>query len=463
MKFLRNRDDGQENAAHTLQANKKRKKDSAQTKAEDVSAFFTSTQPALAKSPSNIAPQGEHQSPNPPTVRNTGRATWMQEAIVEPVATGPNANLEDGALHHRTSSRGTGHKSTSYFSWSDSLRPPSAASTEAEAFQIVSRHCLEDSKQAPVEGQYVRCVTFSQPNLLSVNRNASAISADRMRVSSAASALFERSRPHRPPQHSSSSSSPGARLVTRAADYHTTESGNLPSSMLPIVRSGAAAERMTFPMTEPAWGRSCRKESAARAARLDLADIATQRLETCGNSHVPASMTEGPRHCDDVFLTQSGHAPTQAALHDGDHSADRQPNTVRQAEGITYRGNVQRPTLRFLAPNMQRSRVPSFSCPSLYVQQEQMKHMRARVNVDEGDDAWHAGSAYNQQTRQSDLVFQGEYDGISSGSVPWDTGEDMEDVGRETLGHVAGTAERVQGREHTGVARTGFWRPQRLY
>ncbi|KAF2281299.1 uncharacterized protein EI97DRAFT_25754 [Westerdykella ornata] len=127
MKFLQKQTDQPEATAQPGLTRKKRKKDHAHAKEEEISAYFTSVRPALAERDVNTRAKGDGQWRIPEGAEGEcARFTHADNAL-------PTVEVPRRASFLGFGSKGPEHRSGSYISWSESIRAPSVPPLQARA------------------------------------------------------------------------------------------------------------------------------------------------------------------------------------------------------------------------------------------------------------------------------------------------------------------------------------------
>lgn len=440
MKFLQDSANRQDCAVKSSQANKKRKKDYAWTKEEDISAFFTSTRPTLADTHENTVPKSDHLSNS----AATRRTAYPERARETPGILGlalRTAESNGSASKPRTGSRRRNHDPISYFSWSGSTRAPSAAPAQLETPLIVPKKLFGFSRHKYADGQCSRRATADQQMPTCDRSGLATTVVDRAMVSSA---IRECSRLQSPPRCSYALQS--LELRTRVADCCTAEIAALPQSIPPELNTGIiAAEHLDSPVRRERFRRESHGSEATIAPRQH------QRLVSCESLQLPTSVNVVPQYHDHLSQAKShwtrsfGAGATRAR-------ARELAETARQPGRISYRGSAQ------------AYRPSNFSGPiSFYVQQEQQQQLPLQYDLERDYDCQNADVAYADHVCESGTLEREDFDDVSERSALTEQMEEI-DFRPEELGHVAdGIVEQAQKCEKTGVVGPSFWQPHRLY
>ena len=240
MKFLRNNDGGKDHTTQAPDAKKKRKKDHVRTKEEDISAFFTTARPALADTDANAQAKSGR-----PTGVSTGSKADLRTPMRDPSraleTAVPMVDSEQKASYLGFGSRGPRHESTSYFSWSESIRAPSVTPGNPMDASIDREKCVgarsRDTRQTPCG----RSTADHHKMPSSFVGDRVTATSNRFRTSSVVPAPSGMSRSQSLPHLSS----PPRRsyLVNRAFNRHAHEDLTSPSSMPPVLQGYPHAGR----------------------------------------------------------------------------------------------------------------------------------------------------------------------------------------------------------------------------
>ena len=439
MKFLRNDHGGKDRTTQASDAKKKRKKDHARTKEEDISAFFTSVQSALADTNSKTMAKNKHLLVNTSVATKADRPRRTREPSNVPDKAVPTVESESKASKLGYGSRGPRHESTSYFSWSEPVRAPSITLVRPKSTSTVHRKRLDLSNREILEIPYGGHTAVRQQTLSSIRRVPTATTADRVRVSSVAPMPSGLSRSHSLPQRSSSPRRPN--LVDRA--------GTSPSSIPPALRTRVNAEHQSIPMAEGSIRTSYTNGDAVSAQGRVSTDVA--------NPQQSFSLGEVLQNCNDMSQAERGRVPSRRDYRVEAHFLSRPPDTNRQARCVSYQRTAQAPTVRFVAPDAQPSRPPNFSGPSFYTQQEHRQRLPVQFDLEENGDCQHSDVVGQGYIGENDLLDQGDFEPVLYGIMA-----DLDDDCKGP-GYVVDGTEQMPEPEYTRVVGAGFWRPNKLY
>jgi hypothetical protein len=463
MKFLRNNRGGNDHTAQASDGKKKRKKDHTQTKEDDISAFFTSVRPALAETDGNILTKSERATKSTaatkPSHHGRARAPSTVPSLVVPVV-----ESEGRASYLEFSSRAPCHESTSYFSWSESVRAPSVTPGRQKTASTTHRKRIDPSDREVEEVAHYRHASVQQHAPSSVVREPTNASLERAGMSSRAPLLSGLSRSQSLPRPASSPRRPNP--INQASQHRTTHEMTSPSSMPLVLRSHVASENREDHMgVDSRSGRSIRashaRENAVSAHSWSSTYAARNAVlhETPLRPSIPGSVLQ---HCNDTSQADRRQAASRRSHYTNISFSPGVHDPVHQARRGSCRRIAPAPTVRFLAPDIQPSRRPSLSAPSFYVQQEYRQrlpgHFEFEVDYDLGAPGF-VGQAY---IREPELLEQENFQGMPEEPVSYGTMEDSDDS-VAGLDYAADDVEPIRNSGYTNVVTPGFWRPNKLY
>jgi hypothetical protein len=459
MKFLRNNNRGKDHTTQAPDTKKKRKKDHTRTKEEDISAFFTTARPALAdtdgdaqaKSRRTTVTPARSKAECPRPTRDTSRA---------PGTAIPAVDSEGQASYLGYGSRGPRHESTSCFSWSESIRAPNTtpgkpmdASTDQDKHVDAGNR---DSDQAPLG----RSTPDHHKMPSSVMGDRVIATSNQFQMSSVAPVPSGMSRSQSLPHPFSPPRRPS--LVNQAINCYTHEDLTSPSSMRPVLQGYPRAGHQEEPTTEGSirtpyiseMTESMRRRTSIAALRDQSAHERPRRLVEPGGTL---------RHYEETSAA-SQEVPTRR-----DRCTEAQPparpfDTDQRSRRILSRRTVEVPTVRFAVPDARSSRLPNFSGPSIYVQQERRQLLPVSLSFDDdGDYDYPDGDGCGQEyISDAGMLDHEDFEQLPDEQLPYGLMEELNDDG-EGLDYVADGGQQVQEPEHTSVVTPGFWRPNRLY
>ncbi|KAH7087047.1 hypothetical protein FB567DRAFT_444090 [Paraphoma chrysanthemicola] len=442
MKFLQ-KDKGQPEPAISYEPPKKRRKRGhVHTKEGEISAYFTSARPALAERDINVtlehaSEKGTGQAVPPRHVSQRERTQSTRSAGVLPTVETSEQRPQLGFV-----TRGPRHESTSYVSWSESVRAPGSvprrpdAVLNAAAIQLEIPPYRVDEATATAEDN-----VLSKPTAVPVTDRKTDESTERFRISSFEPPHNRVSRSHSYPRQSSSPRK--AQLVDRAAKFKSTESLASPSSMPPVMGRYVSAEHEGRPRSRRQTTDSG-KDPACFAKNLSAHAGAAEGHET-QQYEAEASSDLGYviQQCEQTFHARR-RAPELRDRYGMRESNDMMsmpwyPHRVHEPDRV--------PVVRFAG--LQSPEVPNFPGVIIYDQQ---------ANRQQGLD----GFLYDEE-------FLNDEDDMLRNERDWDEGQRQVDfvAGGETgYGdeYVYEDADAVRSRawDNSVVAR-GFWRPNKLY
>lgn len=462
MKFLRNIDGGKDHTMHAPDTKKKRKKDHARTKQEDISAFFTAARPALADTEAQAKSK---RATNVPAGSKADRPRPMGDSSRAPETFIPTVDSEDKASSLCFSSRGPRLESTRYFSWSESIRAPTVTPVKPMDTSTDRGKRVDAWNRDTCQVRLGRSTTGRRemPSSVVVDR-VTAIS-NRFRMSSVAPIPSGMSRSQSLPHSSSSPQRPI--LVNRAVNRHTYEDVTWSSSMPPVLQGYIHAGHQEDPATE----------GSGRASYIgEITESMRRRASTDALSHHsaherPQRLVESAgalQHYKKASETASKRVPARKVHLRTDRTGAQHParslDTDRQSRRGLSRKIVEVPAVRFVAPDARSSRLPNFSGPSIYVQQErrQLCPVSPTFESDDGyiyPDGDGCGQGY---IREAGILDHEDFEELPDEQIPFGLMEELDDD-VEGLDYVADDVEQVQELRHTSVVTPGFWRPNRLY
>ncbi|KAF2627751.1 hypothetical protein BU25DRAFT_448249 [Macroventuria anomochaeta] len=464
MKSLRTDHGANDHTTQASDAKKKRKKDHARTKEEDISAFFTSIRPALADTDENILAKSGHPTTNTFVATKADRPGRTREPSNVPDTAVPTVESKGKVSYLGFGIRGLRHESTSYFSWSESIRAPSITPVRPKTMSTVQKKRLDSSNQDVAEDLHGRHTAVRQSILSSVMREPPTATAERFRVSSTAPIPSGLSRSQSLPQHSSSPRRPN--LVDRALHRRMTEHVTSPSSTLPVLQAGVNAEYPAIPITEGSRsGRTIRTSYASENAVLGQGRTSTdvaRRLVSYESRQQPSSLAGVLQHCNDAHQVECRQATSRRSRHAEAPFSPAPYDIIQQTGRTSYQRTTPAPTVRFLAPEAQPSRLPNFSGPSFYAQQEHRQHLPVHFNLEEDSGYQHPDIVDKEYIGAADLLDQEDFEGLPGEPVSCAMMNGFDDD-MGGLDYVGDGVEQMQEPEHTNIVAPGFWRPNRLY
>ncbi|KAH6638376.1 hypothetical protein C7974DRAFT_159766 [Boeremia exigua] len=451
MKFLRNGHDEQDYAAQPSQTKKKRKMDHTRRKEEDVSAYFTSARPALADTHGGAVPSSTHSLLMSSAAVRPSRPERARELGVSDVAVQTNES-EGNALYPMTGRGGPSHESSSYFSWSDSVRAPSTAPVQARDRLTVGGRRFDILNREVEEVQHHRHSQAREQMPASVSLFGIS-SAEKPKVSSIAPKSVGLARSPLSLQRSPSLQQSG--LIDRAA-CHSVERATSSSWKPPHWQTQINAEGTTLPRVGRSDQTAYTNDNAPSAQRRISIDVPNCPL-SYQSLQCPTDLDEVLQYYNNSSLAVSQQVSSQDNL-DRVCPASGPQSTAQQARRVPPRVTAYAPTARFDVPSVQQFSLPNFSGPNSYVVQEQQL-VPSQLDVGKGSDCQDTGITDDADTCESEMLDQGSFEGFSGESS---LGEVVEDIDDGLVG-VVDQVEQRQEPEHAKLLGRGFWRPHRLY
>lgn len=458
MKFLQNHHGGNDDTTQALDSKKKQKKDHARTE-EDISAFFTSTRPALVETDGNIL--ADSACPTGPSARaKTDRPRPMQDPSRVSGTAVPTVESETKASYLGFGSRGPHPESTNYFSWSKSIRAPSIApgkpmGTLTDQDKAIDAQVQETHQIPPGRGTSVH---QNMPS--SVVDGLVTATSNRVRLSSVAPMPQGMLRSQSLPQ---SSSSPARNnLANHSVNPHTYQDVHLPSSMPPVSQDHLLTGRKVEPGTEGSVMTCHKSDRLESMRRRSATDVWSQ--DSGRGRHTLIELGETSRYYNDMSEAELQQAQTRKGCRTEVQPSARLLDTERQSRRSLYCRTAEVPTVRFAAPDIGSSGLQNFPCPSIYVQQEQRQRQPGDLAFeDNGGYCYSDGDVLGQEyMSEAGMLDHEDFEDLLDGQVPYGLTEELDDD-VEDLDYVADGVDQVQEREHASVATPSFWRPNRLY
>lgn len=475
MKFLQKHRVQPEPAYPAGGPKKKRKKDHVHSKEEEISAYFTSVRPALAEKDLN---NQARESPTRQTIPRDVQRGRQPSSLADHAI--PTIEVSDkGPSHLGFGGRGPRHDTSSYISWSKSIRAPSATSRHGHAGSGVNADHLEAARAAKDRANTgVESALYSHTPP-SIHKRLTNGSGDRFFVSSSTPANQRTSRAHSYPQHTCSLEPSGIKQQT--GRRHTTDTAASPSSMpaaLPVhpEAAGECREPGNGP-PRPAEDSIRRPSYPAvaphRSSILDE-DHSNRGVPESSDPHTSSTLGRLLQQCNTAFDDHRRQVAATASLESMVH-ADIEPVPIsRHDRPMAAAGSFGQirslPTVRFSGVKTHYPPVPAFEAPNIYEEQERrLERERHTVGISRADfvDPYVNDTEMGTFGGKKDFEYLGDY-----GGPEW---EDMPPSGKLGLDSEAGyqvegpvqplqahdaAAESPGGGE---VVARGFWRPNKLY
>jgi hypothetical protein len=458
MRFLQKEKDQPESAPQYGTTKKKRKKDHKHTKEGEISAFFTAVRPVLAEDDGNIRPIGVRaDNSKTATASNREREQSLKSSTVL-----PTIEVSEKAPFLRSRSRDPRHESTSYVSWSDSVRASDLTYERLKHMQanekeshVLSKHRDDGAANLGEDTEFKR--TVPSP----VTRQQRNESSGRFRISSMAPSQARISRSHSYPQEASSPRK--VNLVDRAVEVRSTDSVASPSLRPHLV---TADTRIEDPRPGPSVNSNLTEYSAMRRPATSQVTRSRQVEPTSNSDMVMEQQTSSDlgmaiQQCHHTFQYQrrAVESPRQRstalrAIDIGDRYSH--PPATRQA--------CRRPVVRFSEVELPSSRLPNFPGPSIYEQQTYQRRDHSHIKLD--DDALLDNSYVAEQNitnGDDDMLYEdGDWEAqLEEPLLYEETGIVEDEYEMEELRAPHSTVQHLTS--HSGVVAPGFWRPNKLY
>ncbi|KAF2855415.1 hypothetical protein T440DRAFT_385369 [Plenodomus tracheiphilus IPT5] len=463
MKFLQKHVEQSGSPRKPAVTTKKRKKDHAHSREGEISAYFTNVRPALAEKHQN-APDRRRAR-----VKETVLKPFQQEQEQRPVDDPAVHTIE---THNKTlylgfGNRGPRHESTSYVTWSESIRAHST--TPSRPLNRSSYH----ERQLSPHGRK----TFSRS--IDVGR-ASSIPCTQPSIY-----RFEGS--HLTGRSKSSSTDPQSRLVSRSQSFPwrtlsprrvdaidrtaklQTAKAGFWSSMPPFLSvhtelSDARARQLSDvgKATPKATHVPCTKQQSIIERRT-----ASEEGYASNIMPSPSSDLDGVIHqCNETFQQRSRRRPTTknhnySARHEASRSARRAERQINLDLDLTAQ---QPPRVRFAGMELRSAALANFAGPGIYEQQAQEEQTPQSCSGEE------VLGPHNLEGGYLDKDYDNNT-GMASEEQAW---EGMPDTtfayGHEVRAGIYGGEDEPETEtcvQHVAsgdsVVAAGFWRPNRLY
>lgn len=449
MKFLQREKDQPEPALEQGTAKKKRKKDHVQTKEGEISAFFTSVRPALAEKDTNV--------PTKPArvVENLNTTIRHHEPEQSSKSSGVVTTIEfpGKGSYLGFGSRGPRHESTSYVSWSESVRSPGLTPRRPKHPPVENHDPFEVSNHrrlgSTISGN--GDARFKVPEPSTARKLRSNESAERFQMSSVALSQNRMSRSHSYPQHTSSPRK--LDLVDRAAKFQSTESVGSPSSMPPFMskRTRVDVEHRESGVSARSATRQKDKNWAIHNTVMNSQQPEGHIDDVCETS---SDLGRAIQHCNRTFSARRRITEPHRSHREAD--APYISNEVTRVAQVATPKTHRRPTVRFQEIEPAAPRVPNFSGRSIYQQQAERMHFPEAIIEEEFPDFY---------SREEELMYSQtnapDWDDEVEGPPSYEGEYSAADLGLEAPGAMVDSVQRIST-DNTVVA-PGFWRPNKLY
>jgi hypothetical protein len=435
MKFLRNNGGKNENSKDTPDAQRRRRKDNPRTKEEDISAFFTSARSMLADKDRDVKPGNDHAATK---IQRSER----RRAPIQPEAAVTAFVRRQSQLYSNKSS--PRQMSTSYVSWSESLR---ASGSERQTGRKT-----EQTRRTDRSSQTNPKVRFERHTALRQQHVPSSLvfepSVDKSDLARAPPIVPV------PTNLSDSQSLPGRsfshrrmHFVDQAAGGDQIEEVVRPLSMSPVLEADVEAEEFKLPQTKrlnkrPDMGRMLSNQEQGSTG-------AVSTLDCHASPRRSKSLGEVLQQCNNMEFWEARP-----------HTMNDQPfKSNHETRHGSRRSATQGSREHSIAPDTQTWRLPNFPSPSFYEQQEHRQRLPVPSDLQNGLQL--VDAADDDYVFESDLLSQDCNDEMWDGPVSCEL-DGIGDEGGVGFDCAAYGVDQMQT-EHRGLADLGFWRPNKLY
>ncbi|KAF2437369.1 hypothetical protein P171DRAFT_400076 [Karstenula rhodostoma CBS 690.94] len=430
---------------------KKRKKDQAHVKEDEISAYFTSVRPTLAEQDLNV----HTKKPSHRKLRDASRSLRQPSSVVDQAIL--TVEPADQTSYPGSGGRGPRHESGSYVSWPESVRVPSLTPAHGRVEAAKSSGQLDSTRGGRTGNNVGGEVLHSPPIPPITTRHLVDNIGGRFQVSSLPPTNERLSRSHSLPQHTSSPRR--INLVDRAARRRTLEDVASPSSMPPFV-STHSGHRRHIPASR--GHTHCVQPPDPTVHRDVSLDHETEPLahDDLGQ-HTSSSLGRILQECNTAFHEKR---IAEALQHKSQGPYPRVPVQSNMRQTPEAYPTVRRiPSVRFAGVDeLYYPAVPKVAGPSLYERQEEELYGHA-------DQLFYEEGALPPPQDMHDVYFDEE--AFDYAEQDWDDEAELADdgvgadppVNEADVHHLDGNiADRVHGRAGI-VAKPGFWRPHKLY
>ncbi|KAF2634169.1 hypothetical protein P280DRAFT_414355 [Massarina eburnea CBS 473.64] len=458
MKFLQSQRAQPEPDPLRENATKKRKKVRSHAKDADMSAYFAAVRPALAEKDVNTqAKEGTRRE----RLQENDRCKQHSAPAVTTAI--PTVESTDHASYLAFGSRGPNQANGSYISWSESIRAPSDMPARRRIGSSTNIGQLDPIHDEQTKGDTASGVTLhSQAAVPSVIRQMPGGSGGRFQLSSLPPANSRLSRSHSLPQRTSSPQR--VNLIDRAAKRRTLESATSPFSMPPL-----AAERTNLHTYQPAHVDASVESRGAAFTSQQQNNVHRETNNSRREQDSIVSYEMDPRtsssferltlNCNTKFNEMRrtnaspdvDPAPSNIPIRGGARALLGSLATVQRTPTVRFGGveEIRRPTLN------------SFSGPGIYELQAQRQsdnnQQPAYPSFDTPQEPYLDENGYFGMERM-------DYDrqGWEGPSVPYEADFTERPDDLDKLYEVEPRRDGIV-EPNTATARTGFWRPHKLY
>ncbi|KAF2186857.1 hypothetical protein K469DRAFT_571033 [Zopfia rhizophila CBS 207.26] len=457
MKFLQKHRGQPEVTPRTGAAQRKRKKDHAQAKQEEISAYFTSSRPVLAEKDVNTQAKGEprRRSLVPDLDHKPARSTVIDNAI-------PTVELPEKPSYLGFGSTGPRHESGNYISWSESIRAPSTTPIHRQAVSTVDVGQLD-----PIHGRRA-CMNMDAENAVQSLKDQTSIvkvitdgSGERFDVSSLAPADHHVSRSHSFPIHSRS---PRPLNQFGQVGRHVTKgTATYPSSMPASVphHGDTNKARNRRVQIESYHGSITTSRSPASSQLIRRQTEPKNRVTDDVDPQTSSTLGRLLRECDSTFIDRR-HQEDGAYDH---NCLEVQPPAMPDNERrMIYPGSYvvgqQGSSVRIPRVDLHRPRLPMLAGPSIYEEQAQRQTFIQEPHV---DDRQPMEESYMREREYDSGDFVFEYYDQELGAPQDETAAYELGVGPSGEGFVLSYPVEESVEQSATFVTGGFWRPHKLY
>ncbi|KAF2468098.1 uncharacterized protein BDR25DRAFT_344409 [Lindgomyces ingoldianus] len=467
MKFLQKNKGQPEAVPQAGLPMKKRKKDHAQAKQEEISAYFTSLRPVLAEKDANIQAKGG--SCRQSLVRDLDHEHKRSSLIDNAV---PTVELPDKEAYLRVGGRVARHESGSYVSWSESVRPssPTIFPRAGSTIDVGKLAAILDRRDG--ERMYITDPLHSRPDASSIARHITDGSGGCFEISSLAPANHQASRSHSLPQRTSSPRASNTVDRARRSNRKGDETIASPASTQAAIPQAAKPSGIIAgcPNVKNSIGlentaHSPKKTELVHDNHAD--ELAVGHTEMAVNTIEPPSSSSLGRilqECNSAF--DEGRRRVVASYgYNSLHVEPRLDSEKETASPQLHRVSQRTPAVRFTGVEIGQPHRPNFSRPSIYEEQAERQYLMQQQHAIEYEPE-HDAYTRDDKCIVDDGDDEGNYYGLDLGYPPeeitsYDFGADVaEDDLASPHGIDRGGESFVQ---RDGVVVEGFWRPHKLY
>lgn len=465
MRFLRIDHGEIEDNAQGPDLKKRRRKDRARTKEDDISTFFTSVRPALADVGGNKPAKGVRQTTHAPVVKSSRREQEPERKREQPAVLDsalPTNEAEGKSPYMESHMKVLRHDSSSYSSWSEFVRAPTATPGRQSILGLRERRSdtpNHETRNVPRS----RCEASRHQDSSSAVLQPISAPAEHLRMSLMAPLQPGLLRSQSAPQ---CSSSPQRRNSVVRASNLPTEDLDSPFS----IRSGLPTRSNVESWDCAVAGVSGNARSATTSYAAGRAVLVEERIP--GSSHrifVPPQSSQRISNLSVVLQQCNRASQTERQQSAPPRRQDAELRTPAPHEihpqyrrGL-YPPDTQVSRVRFAALDPQLPQRPNCFWYGLYAQGEQRQQLPVYLEAEEVYEHKNPdtlGQYCNDRTGIStreglDYYFE---EAVSSGLT-----EELEFDGFADSNYAAADVEQVQEPAHTSVVRRRFWRPNKLY